>query len=164
MDLKQASTTLLSDFRNSALERLLLGIVAILLVLSLGLRSVTAALRVTLPILLAIGLTSTLLGAMGERLSLFHLIALLLSAGIGIDYSLFFHRCDARGTERLNILHALLVCAVSTVTVLRSSSGRSEQTPEDSCGGSMGSTPVATYTELPRRRASRSSAVSSRTK
>ena len=117
IDLKQASATLLTEFRNSTLERLLLGIVAILLVLSLGLRSATAPLRVILPILLAIGLTSALLGAMGERLSLFHLIALLLTAGIGIDYSLFFHRHESQVAERLRILHALLVCAVSTVTV-----------------------------------------------
>ncbi len=117
IDLKQASATLLTEFRNSSLERVLLGITAILLVLSLGLRSLTAALRVLLPILLAIGLTSALLGAMGERLTLFHLIALLLTAGIGIDYSLFFHRRESQGTERLRIMHALLVCAVSTVTV-----------------------------------------------
>jgi len=117
IDLKQSSATLLTDFRNSALERLLLGIAAILLILSLGLRSVTAALRVTLPILLATGLTGALLGAMGERLSLFHLIALLLTTGIGIDYSLFFHHADNRDTERPGILHALLVCAASTITV-----------------------------------------------
>jgi predicted exporter len=117
IDLKQTSATLLTEFRNSALERLLLGIAAILLVLSLGLRSATAALRVTLPILLAISLGSALLGVMGERLSLFHLIALLLSAGIGIDYSLFFQRRESRGTDQPGITHALLVCAVSTVTV-----------------------------------------------
>jgi predicted exporter len=70
-----------------------------------------------LPILIAIGLTSTLLGAMGERLSLFHLIALLLTAGIGIDYSLFFHHGENQETQRLHIMHALLVCAASTVTV-----------------------------------------------
>jgi len=117
VDLKQASATLLAEFRNSTLERLILGIVVILLILSLGLRSAAAALRILLPILLAIGLTATLLGAMGERLSLFHLIALLLTAGIGIDYSLFFHRGESRNAERLCIMHALLVCAVSTVTV-----------------------------------------------
>ena len=117
IDLKQTSATLLIEFRNSTLERLLLGIAAILLILSVGLRSATAALRVILPILLAIGLTSALLSAMGERLSLFHLIALLLTAGIGIDYSLFFQRREDQGTERLSIMHALLVCAVSTVTV-----------------------------------------------
>jgi len=114
IDLKQASATLLAEFRNSTLERLLLGIAAILLILSLGLRSAAAALRVLLPILLATGLTAVLLGLIGERLSLFHLIALLLSAGIGIDYSLFFHRREA---GRLSTLHALLVCAVSTFTV-----------------------------------------------
>ena len=117
IDLKQASATLLTEFRNSTLERLLLGIAAILLILSLGLQSISAALRILLPILLAIGLTSTLLGAMGERLTLFHLIALLLTTGIGIDYSLFFHRRESQDTEQLSILHALLVCTVSTATV-----------------------------------------------
>jgi len=117
VDLKQASATLLAEFRNSALERLMLGIAVILLILSLGLQSATAALRIMLPILLAIGLTATLLGVLGERLSLFHLIALLLTAGIGIDYSLFFHRGKSRNAERLYIMHALLVCVVSTVTV-----------------------------------------------
>jgi predicted exporter len=125
IDLKQTSENLLSEFRSSALERLLLGVVLILLILSLGLRSAAAAFRVTLPVLLAISLTSALLGAMGERLSLFHLIALLLTAGIGIDYSLFFHRRESRDRARLSVAHALLVCAVSTVTVFALLAGSS---------------------------------------
>ncbi len=36
--------------------------------------------------------------------------------GIGIDYSLFFSR-PAPLTDRRNTAHALLVCAISTLTV-----------------------------------------------
>jgi len=117
INLKETSAAMLADFRNSTLERLVLGIALILLVLSTGLRSIPSALWVALPILLAVALTATLLGAFGERLSLFHLISLLLTTGIGIDYSLFFQRREEQGPARISTLHALLVCVVSTVTV-----------------------------------------------
>lgn len=117
LNLKRVSVELLTDFRDSTLDRLLLGILAILLVVSIGLRSPLAALKTLLPVLLAVGLSITLLGAMGERLSLFHLVSLLLTAGIGIDYSLFFQRRGLGRDRRLATLHALTICAVSTVTV-----------------------------------------------
>jgi len=54
---------------------------------------------------------------MGHLLSLFHLIALLLVMGIGIDYSLFFNRQEVDEEDRQRTLHSLLVCAISTVMV-----------------------------------------------
>lgn len=117
LDLKETSASLLSGFRESALERLLFGILALWLVLSLGLRSALQASRVLLPILVAVALSAALLGALGERLSLFHLIALLLTAGIGIDYSLFFHRPETSRTDLDRNHSAVLVCAVSTLVV-----------------------------------------------
>jgi len=117
LDLKQESADLLSSFRDSTLDRLLLGILAITLVVSLGLRSLLAALKTLLPVFLAAALTVALLCAMGERLSLFHLVALLLTVGIGIDYSLFFQRRESAPNQRLATLHALTICAVSTFTV-----------------------------------------------
>jgi predicted exporter len=117
LDLKEASTELLTAFRNSTLDRLLLGILLIVALLSVGLRSLKRALRILFPVILAAGLVAALLGGIGERLSLFHLIALLLTVGIGIDYSLFFHRPGKRDEDKSNTTHALSVCAVSTVTV-----------------------------------------------
>jgi predicted exporter len=117
LDLKQTSTAMIEGFRDSSLERLLLGVAAILLVVAIGLRSLSQALRVLLPVLLSVALSAVLLGGLGERLSLFHLIALLLVTGIGIDYSLFFQRAASQETLRPGIVHALVVCAVSTVTV-----------------------------------------------
>lgn len=117
LDLKQVSTSILNDFRDSSLERLMLGVGAIWLSLALGLRSVRKAFSILLPILLATALCIALLGIFGERLSLFHLIALLLSAGIGIDYSLFFQRHRLSAGDHRSNLQALVVCAVSTLVV-----------------------------------------------
>jgi predicted exporter len=57
------------------------------------------------------------LHAAGVPLSLFHLVALVLAAGLGLDYALFFeHAADDPGEQR-RTLHALLVCATSTLLV-----------------------------------------------
>ena len=117
LDLKQVSASVLSDFRDSALERLLFGVAAIWLILSVGLRSWRQASRTLLPVLLAITLCVALLGALDVRLSLFHLIALLLTAGIGIDYSLFFQRSQTSADEYGSNLHSVSVCAASTLAV-----------------------------------------------
>lgn len=117
LDLKAVSAGLLEQFRNTALGRMLAGLLAIALILSVGLKSSRRGLRTLLPVLVAVGLTAVLLGSLGERLSLFHLVALLLTAGIGIDYSLFFRRRESLTHDRQATLHALLVCAASTVTV-----------------------------------------------
>jgi predicted exporter len=53
----------------------------------------------------------------GQSLDLFHLISLVLAAGLGLDYALFFERAGAERTERLRTLHGILVCALSTLLV-----------------------------------------------
>lgn len=73
-------------------------------------------LHVVLPVTSAIAVSVAVLHVSGERLTLFHLTALLLVLGIGIDYSLFFTRREA-STERRQTGHALRVCAISTLTV-----------------------------------------------
>ncbi|HPE73314.1 MAG TPA: MMPL family transporter, partial [Candidatus Competibacter sp.] len=55
--------------------------------------------------------------ALGERLSLFHLVSLLLVLGIGVDYGLFFSRPGTDPAARRRTLHALLVCCGSALTV-----------------------------------------------
>jgi len=117
VDLKQVTGTMLEQFRDNALRNLLWGVVAIALIIVVGSRGGGVRLvRVMLPLSAAIAVTLALLHGMGERLTLFHLTSLLLVAGIGIDYGLFFSRTDAPG-ERGRTLHALRVCATSTATV-----------------------------------------------
>ena len=50
-------------------------------------------------------------------LNLFHLIALVLAAGLGLDYALFFERAADDPAEQRRTLHAVLVCSLSTLMV-----------------------------------------------
>jgi len=57
------------------------------------------------------------LRAVGVELNLFHLVSLILAAGLGLDYALFFdHAGDDRG-EQLRTLHAVIVCSLTTFMV-----------------------------------------------
>ena len=69
------------------------------------------------PVLLALAFTVAALLALGERLSLFHLVSLLLVLGIGVDYGLFFSRPGADADLRRRALHALMVCCASALIV-----------------------------------------------
>lgn len=76
-------------------------------------------LRVLLPVALSSLVVLALLHGFGVALTLFHLIALVLAAGLGLDYALFFERsagaADAgAAAEQRRTLHALLVCVAST--------------------------------------------------
>ncbi len=61
--------------------------------------------------------TVAILLLLGQSLSLFNLVALLLVFGIGVDYGLFFSRQEADVRMRQRTFHALTVCALSTVSV-----------------------------------------------
>jgi predicted exporter len=117
VNIKTEMGRLVANYRNEALKRLAWGAAAILLVLWLGLGAPGRIFRVVLPVALAIVVDVFALTALGKQLSLFHLVSLLLVVGIGLDYSLFFSRPDAEMLIRGRTLHAVLVCAGSTVAV-----------------------------------------------
>jgi predicted exporter len=62
----------------------------------------------------ALALTIVLLTALHGRLTVIHLVGLLLVFGLGLDYALFCSREESR-VERAATRHALIACAVSTV-------------------------------------------------
>jgi len=53
----------------------------------------------------------------GVALSLFHLVALILAAGLGLDYALFFEHIEDDPAEQRRTLHSILVCSASTFIV-----------------------------------------------
>lgn len=113
IDMRQASSDMVAGFRDEALDRMLWGAGAVVLCMWLGLRSLRATAAAAIPVAAAVVTDVALLLALGERLSLFHLISLLLVIGMGIDYSLFF-RHQAGGDDQRQTVHALLLCAVSS--------------------------------------------------
>lgn len=68
-----------------------------------------------LPVVAAIATTAAALALAGTRLSLLHLVALLLVLGIGTNYSLFFSRFAPDDEARLRSAYAVLVAAATTL-------------------------------------------------
>jgi len=117
LNVKDATNRLVNRYRDEALMLFAWGAGAIVLLLMLGLRSVTAALRVLLPVGAAVIGSIVLLLVLDQRLSLFHLVALLLVVGIGLDYALFFNRASQDGTEQEQTAKAVVVCGITTALV-----------------------------------------------
>lgn len=99
LDTKQASARLMTQYRDRALGLLAWGTLGILLSLWIGLRSGIRAVWVLLSPLAAIVTVCAGLVAAGTALSLFHVVALLLVLGLGIDYALYFDRLDRHADE-----------------------------------------------------------------
>jgi len=104
-------------FREEIFSRSGWGVMAMSLLLLLGLKSLRATVLVMLPVFIAITLTVALLVLLGQKLTIFHLVALMLVVGIGIDYSLFFSRQEVSTEDSRRTFHALAVCTLSTSSV-----------------------------------------------
>src|SRR3546814_10765240 len=64
--------------------------------------------RVLLPMALTTLLVLAVLRLCGVELTLFHLVALILAAGLGLDYALFFDHAGADHADPLRTRHALI--------------------------------------------------------
>lgn len=115
VDLKQISTQMVDGFSRAALGQAAVGALLIMALLIFGLGSVRRTWRVAAPAAAALVLTAALLTAGSQRLGVFHLVALLLVLGIGLNYALFFERAPADAAERARTRLALAVCSLSTV-------------------------------------------------
>jgi predicted exporter len=117
LDLKAASESLVAEYRTRVLAALALAAVLLALTVWVSLRDARRVLRVLAPMALTTLVILALLRAAGVELNLFHLVALILAAGLGLDYALFFdHAGDARDEQR-RALHAIVVCSLTTLLV-----------------------------------------------
>ncbi len=117
LDLKTASESLVVAYRDRVLFAL--GLAALLLAATvwLALRTPHRVLRVLLPMALTTVIILAVLRACGVELTLFHLVALILAAGLGLDYALFFEHAGDDYEDQLRTLHALIVCSLMTLLV-----------------------------------------------
>ncbi|HKN78288.1 MAG TPA: hypothetical protein VJW16_03900, partial [Lysobacter sp.] len=117
VDLKQASESLVAAYRERVLWAL--GLAAALLVVAVwvALRSPHRVWRVLAPMALTTVIILAVLRLCGVELTLFHLVALILAAGLGLDYALFFEHAGDDREEQLRTLHAVIVCSLMTLLV-----------------------------------------------
>ncbi len=116
VDLKQVSAQMLNGYGQEALHQAALGVLLIFVLLWLGLRSFVRTWRVSAPALAALVLTVSLLALCGQRINVFHLVALLLVLGIGLNYGLFFERPAQDQAEHSRTQTSLLICSICTIT------------------------------------------------
>lgn len=117
LDLKYASESLVADYRGRVLSALLVAVLLLSLTVWATLRSPRRTVRVLLPMALTTVLVLAVLRGAGVELNLFHLIGLILAAGLGLDYGLFFEHAGDSQADQLRTLHGLLVCSVMTLLV-----------------------------------------------
>lgn len=116
LDLKAEAGRLVNGYRAESLQLTAVGVLAITAVLGWGLRDVRMVGRVLLPPLTAVLFVVTIFTMIGEPLSLFHLVSLLLVIGIGLNYALFFNRPFTDEAERDRTLLSLTVCILATLS------------------------------------------------
>jgi predicted exporter len=117
LDLKQASEDLVARQRKRILWCLAVSAVLLVIVVFAALRDASRVRRVLAPMALTTLVIVALFHAAGVSLSLFHLIALVLAAGLGLDYALFFERAAEDPAEQRRTLHAVIVCSLLTFLV-----------------------------------------------
>jgi len=117
LDLKGASESLVASFRTRIGQALLVALLLLAVAVAIAFRDVRRAWHVIAPMSLATLLVLAVLRVSGVSLSLFHLVALTLAAGLGLHYALFFERHVADAAEERRTLHATLVCVISAVLV-----------------------------------------------
>lgn len=115
-DLKGESEQMVARFRQSALERIVLAVLATVVVMLWGL-PLRRVPQVLLPYAAAVLCVAALFQLLGLRLNLFHLVSLMLVAGVSMDYALFLGEPERDPAERARSLHAVTLCLVSTVSV-----------------------------------------------
>jgi predicted exporter len=113
LDVKLEMDRLLSGYGRATLGWALAGAGLVAGLLALGLGSARRAIAVAVPIAGAVLVALAVLTLAGEAISLFHLAALLLLAGLAIDYALFL--ATHLPTAGDNAAGAVLNCAVSTL-------------------------------------------------
>ena len=117
LDLKRESDALYAGYLSEAIHLSLAGILAIIVLLLIALRSPLRVARVLAPLLLAVLNVAAGLALCGVQLTILHLVGMLLIVAVGSNYALFFDRQAAlhgSGAESLT-LASLGLANASTV-------------------------------------------------
>lgn len=114
VDLKHEANNLVRTFLDAAFWWLLISLLAVVAFLYAGLRCIRAVLGVMAPVMISLFATVGLLTALNIPLSMFHILSLILVAGLGMDYGLFFAR---HGGEEIVTFRAMILCNLTTAFV-----------------------------------------------
>jgi len=116
VDIKLESERLYAGYLSEARTAAIGGVAAIVVLLAVALRSTRRLLRLALPLLATVLVVIGALNAFGERLTLLHLVGMLLVVAVGSNYALFFDAGDQRvDGQDLRTLASLVVANLTTL-------------------------------------------------
>jgi predicted exporter len=117
VDLKAESDNLYAGYLHEAILLSLGGLGAIVVLLLITLRAPLRVARILLPLLAAVVAVVALLALAGERLTILHLIGLLLIVAVGSNYALFFSKGEAEAEPAVapQTLASLVFANLTTV-------------------------------------------------
>ena len=121
LDMKAQSDALYASYLHEAIRLSLIGLAFIVVLLWVALRSMRRVARVLAPLVLAVLIVAAGLALGGQRLTLLHLVGMLLIVAVGSNYALFFDHENARNPEATArgasplTLASLVVANLSTV-------------------------------------------------
>jgi len=115
VDLKGESDRLLQTYQREAALLSLVGGLVILGLLTLSLRSMSRVFLVAAPLAASVVSTMALLTFDGRKLSIFHLVGLLLIVAVGSNYCLFFERQRREGVQSERTVASLVLANLCTV-------------------------------------------------
>lgn len=114
LDLKADVETLIAEYRGKAALAAAGGALAIMLLLAVQLRDLRVTLRIAAALACAVVITAATVVLVAGKLTLFHLVALLLVVGIGSNYALFFGLPRER-TDDIAVPASVVLCMASTL-------------------------------------------------
>ncbi len=118
LDIKRATQDLMDTYLQETLIWASVGGLFALLLLGLVLRSARAVVQVALPVALSVALTAAVMAQISSGLSLFQILALLMVAGLGIDYTVFLrHSSQGNLDARKDGALAVCLCAATSLCV-----------------------------------------------
>ncbi len=115
VDIFTESTELYRAYLDEAILLSLAGSLAIVLLMAVALKNPGRLGRVIAPLVVAELLVMAGLALAGERLTLLHLVGMLLIVAVGSNYALFFDRPDANPADDPRTLASLLLANLATV-------------------------------------------------
>jgi predicted exporter len=115
VDLKQESDRLLRTYEREAALLAVIGSLAVILLLTVGLGAPTRIFVVVLPLAASLVVTAALITLGGAKLSIFDLLGLSLTVAVGSNYSLFFERQSREPEHRERSIASLVLANLCTV-------------------------------------------------
>lgn len=117
VEFRKEAVSLVRTYRRETLGWLGIGALLSILLLAIGIRRMANIVRVVTPVLAAVVVATAGLLVIGIPLSLFHILALMIVAGLGFDYAVFLLGASDGAPISWKAFQSVTVCAISTVGV-----------------------------------------------